>query len=65
MGEELGKKTFVYIVLDPKRKGREIDKSILDSTEKDTHYDETELDYGFMTRAGQGEGHGHTEVFNA
>lgn len=45
-----GKMAFAYIVLDPKRKGREVDKLILDSTEKDTHYDEIELNYGFMTR---------------
>lgn len=46
--ELFGKKAFAYLVLDPKRKGREVDRLIVQNVdEKDKN---TELDYFLMTR---------------
>lgn len=47
--ELFGRKAFAHIILDPKRKGREMDRFILENLdEKDKNKDE--LEYGFLRR---------------
>lgn len=48
--ELFGNKAYAYIVLDPKRKGRETSKFILETIDEKSLHDERELDYSLMKR---------------